>query len=353
MWTAWRVIPGMRDESSEAGPVPAGQDEWEAVARVLAGESPDDETRRVRRWLDARPADAAFVAAVARLAPPASAPATDVDVEAALRRVHDRLDATDVRPLRPRGTPAHRRWPAVLPALAAAAVLLVAALVWRGARTVDAEVRTVATAVGQRDSLHLSDGSRVVLGPGSRLAVAAGFGDERREVELRGEAFFEVVHDDARPFVVRAGGATVRDVGTAFTVRSADAGDVRVAVTEGVVLLGAASAGEAGGVRLEAGDRGVLRPGAPPEVARGAVTEDDLAWTRGRLVFRDASLGEVAAALRRWYGVELRVEDGTLADRHLTADFAGEPVGRVLEVLGLALGATVERRGDAVTLRPR
>jgi transmembrane sensor len=344
----------MRDESSEAGPVPAEQDEWEAVARVLAGESPDDETRRVRRWLDARPADAAFVAAVARLAPPASAAATDVDVEAALRRVHDRLHATGVRPLRPHGTPARRRWPAIaLPALAVAAVLLVAVLVWRGARTVDAEVRTVATAVGQRDSLRLPDGSRVVLGPGSRLAVAAGFGGERREVALRGEAYFEVVHDDGRPFVVHAGSATVRDVGTAFTVRSADAGDVRVAVTEGVVLLGAASAGEAGGVRLEAGDRGVLRPGAPPEVARGAVTDDDLAWTRGRLVFRDAALPEVSAALRRWYGVELRVEGATLAARHLTAEFGDEPVERVLEVLGLALGADVERRGDTATLRPR
>src|SRR5687767_7844555 len=177
----------MRDESSEAGSIPAEQDEWEAVARVLAGESPDDETRRVRRWLDARPADAAFVAAVERLVPPASAAAADVDVEAALRRVHDRLGATDVRPLRRRGTPARRRWPAtVLPALAAAAALLVAVLVWRGARTVDAEVRTVATAIGQRDSLRLPDGSRVVLGPGSRLAVAAGFGGERREVELRG-----------------------------------------------------------------------------------------------------------------------------------------------------------------------
>ena len=334
--------------------------EWEAVARLLAGESADDERRRVRGWLDARPADAAFVRAVERAVRPAP-DAAEVDVDAALRRVHGRMDGADVRPLRPRhatpaststSMPAARRWRGGA-ALAAAAMLLVAVLVWQAARGPAAtEARAIATAVGERDSLRLPDGSRVVLGPDSRLVVSSEFGAARREVELRGEAFFDVVHDDARPFVVRAGGAAVRDVGTAFAVRSSEAGGVRVVVTEGAVLLGAAADAAANGVLLHAGDRGVLGTDARVVVARGAVTDDDLAWTRGRLVFRDAPMAEVSAALRRWYGVELRVEDSALARRHLTADFAGEPVARVLDVLGLALGADVERRGDSVMVRP-
>jgi transmembrane sensor len=296
-----------------------------------------------------------------RRAPAADA---DVDVEAALRRVRERRDAADVLPFRPpHRTPAEpaarpaassvtSRWrlPA-LSALAAAALLLVAVLAWQGTRDPAGNPRTVATAVGERDSLRLPDGSRVLLGPESRLVVAGDFGTARRDVELRGEAFFDVVHDDRRPFVVHAGGAAVRDVGTAFTVRAV-AGGVRVVVTEGAVLLGAAAGADTAGVLLRAGDRGELRPGGPPAVARGAATDDDLAWTRGRLVFREAPMDEVAATLRRWYGVTLRVEDSALARRHLTADFAGEPVARVLDVLALALGAEVERRGDSASVRP-
>lgn len=347
----------MRDDPSKPGPDPAEPDpvpahQWEAVGRVLAGESVDDERRQVRRWLDAHPAEAAFVDAVVRATPPEPAP-VGLDVEAALRRVHARIEApdvaADVRPLR-RGSdaPARRRWPAALAALAAAAVLLLAVLA-RPDGAAGSAARALATTVGQRDSLRLPDGSRVVLGPESRLLVAAGYGDEERTVELSGEAFFDVVHDDARPFVVRAGRASVRDLGTAFVVRSAEDG-VRVAVTEGAVLLDADGA-RSDPVRLDAGDRAALRPFGAPEVSRGVVTKDDVAWTEGRLVFRDAPLAEVAGALRRWYGLELTVADASLRDRTLTAEFTDEPVERVLEVVGLALGARVERRGDSATVR--
>ena len=72
---------------------------------------------------------------------------------------------------------------------------------------------------------------------------------------------------------------------------------------------------------------------------------------RDSLVFRDASLAEVSSDLRRWYGVELRVEDSILASRHLTMTFAGDPLERVLRVIGLGLGADVERHGDTAVVR--
>jgi hypothetical protein len=96
---------------------------------------------------------------------------------------------------------------------------------------------------------------------------------------------------------------------------------------------------------------GVDVPGGRIVVARGGVTEDDLAWTRGRLVFRDAPLAQVAADLRRWYGVRLEVADSSLLARHLTASFDGEPLDRVLDVISLALGVTTQRSGDRVVLR--
>ncbi len=76
-----------------------------------------------------------------------------------------------------------------------------------------------------------------------------------------------------------------------------------------------------------------------------------MAWIRGRLVFREAPLTEVIASLKRWYGIELRVADKSLASRHLTTSFSGEPLDRVLEVIRLVLGADIERRGDTVIVR--
>jgi len=277
-----------------------------------------------------------------------------------------------VQPARPaeRGV---RRAPAAPPArrllpldwrvggLAAAAAALVAVGVarWRGADRPDeglrrVAARTVLTDVGERDSLRLPDGSQVVLAPGTRLVVAADYGRAGRAVELEGAAWFAVRHDAAHPFTVRAGAAVIRDVGTAFAVRTDGDSGVAVAVTEGAVALRAAAAAAPGdtGVVLTAGDRGVLHAGGRASAVRGGLSEADTAWRQGRLVYRDASLDQVATDLRRWYGVELRIADASLAGRHLTATFeAGEPAERVLDVIALAVGAELERQGTVVVLR--
>jgi transmembrane sensor len=357
----------MTDRTPDAGS-PRDQIDWDALARYIAGESSADEAKAMRRWLDARADRAKLVAALERSlgrlayqAPP------DLDVEGALRRVRARVDHPDVRPLPDAGTIAARRTSApvrrwsVVGLRAAAVVAAIAvgtAVLWQsgddpdGQRTA-AAAREYATGVGQRDSLRLADGTRVVLGPGSRLAIDQGYGGSHREVELRGEAYFDVAHRGAHPFTVRAGNAIIRDVGTTFAVHSGGRDDVRVLVTTGAVVLRSQTALADSGVLLREGDRGLLEPGGRVVAERGVVTEDDLAWTRGRLVFRDASLTQVRADLRRWYGIELQVADSSLASKHVTTTFDEEPPKRVLEVLALILGATAEQRQDTVILRAR
>jgi transmembrane sensor len=345
--------------------------DWDALARYLAGESSAEEAATMRRWLDARPERAELVAAMQRALASVDVGTADVDVEAALRSVHARMDEQAA------GTPALTvdrggslkrlpRWePRPIPVWqrnglrAAAAVVLVvgAGLLWRSlepgaGRTPAVAAQRFTSAVGERDSVKLSDGSRVLLGPGSLLTVNEGFGTVAREVELRGEAFFDVVHDQALPFTVHAGKATIVDVGTTFTVRSEDNAGVRVAVMSGAVRLRGANADTSSGELLKAGDVGLLVAAAPVVAERGTVTADDSAFTGGRLVFRDAPLTEVSAALRRWYGIELRASDSSLSHRRLTASFEGEPVERVLAVVGMTLGVDIERNGATVTVRP-
>jgi len=347
--------PNSRDDSAD----------WDAIARYYAGESTPDEAAAVRRWLEAHPAEASALgslndatALLANATPPG------LDVEAALKRVVERRDAPDVIPIDGRAarrTPAHatvaaRRWQPIALRAAAAAVLLIGTGVWwhsqrTGGYTPTSGAQTFATNVGQRDSVRLADGTRVLLAPESRLTVAVGYGTRVREVELTGEAYFDVRHDEARPFVVHAGGADIRDLGTTFTVHAIGDQGVRVAVTSGSVSLAPAKASPNDAVVLHPGDAGTVAVGGRMLVERGGTTEPDTAWTRGRLVFREAPVSSVRAELRRWYGIDL-VVDSTFAARHLSMTFDGETADRVLEVIALSLGAEVQRQGNTAVIKP-
>ena len=361
------MIPPDFDSDPMADPY-----DWDALARYIAGESTPAEQRAVEAWLAARPERGELVAALRQsidgLAADSADTADDVDVEAALRRVHTRMAEpagvmvampSPARRLRIERTErtiatASRRWRAIGSLAAAAALVVVAIGIWNTRRQAApapaATAMTYSTAVGERDSVRLADGSTVILGPSSELAVAAGYGGSVRDVELHGEGYFSVVHDSARPFTVHAGGATIVDVGTTFSVRDEAGARVRVAVTSGSVRVSRGSSADSG-VVLAAGDVVTLAANAPANVARASVTGDDTAFTRGALVLRDAPLSEVATELRRWYGIELRVADSAIARRRLTANFAGESPEQAMAIIGAALGARIERRGDTVTVR--
>ncbi len=338
----------------------AADADWDAISRVIAGESDAVESAAVAHWLAAHPEDAALAAIVkARANRAATQSMVSVDTERALSAVRSRMmDSPSLTVSRggaaqssvAKPAAAVRRWRGPVLAVAAALTAMVGIAQWRGG-TASVE-QVYVTTVGQRDSVTLPDGSTVVLAPGSRLTVASGFKSGNRDVTLEGAAFFEVKHDGAHPFVVHSRGAEIRDIGTAFSVKTDVNGRVSVAVTHGIVALRDTTSGSAAPVELHAGDRGVLQAGAVA-VARGTVTDEDMAWTRGQLAYRDAPLAEVQADVRRWYGIELQVVDAVLAQRTLTASFRSDSAAQVIRVIALALGAEVVQRGDTILLQPQ
>lgn len=329
--------------------------DWDAVARYLAGESSPDEQASVRGWMERHPGDRAVVE---RLDAAARPPEQDagVDVEAALRTVRARMAADPdhatlqlVRGRKWRG----RRSIVGITAVAAAAGVVAVVTVRRApdqGRVGPALAHAYSTAVGQRDSVILADGSRVMLGPDSRLTVPADYGVTTRTVALRGDGYFDVHHDSATPFVVHAGDAVIEDIGTRFTIESDALDTTTVSVLAGSVRLRAVDSATTTGAILLAGDRGSVTTEGVVLAAPHTVGADDAAWTTGRLVFRDASLVRVTGELRRWYGVNIRIADSSLANRHFTNTFNGESIDQVLRTIALTLDARVERQGDAVTI---
>ena len=346
--------------------LPPDQVDWDALARYFAGESSAEEAEATSRWLAEHPAEAeAFAALDAVTARVGAMPeAPDPDVEAAWQRVAGRLTAERAKPVPMTNVhafaPRRRRFTTSSPLLrAAAAIVALAAgstMIWRvgsneGRQTAAAtSARTYETAPGRRDSVVLADGTGVLLGPGSSLRIETGFGDRRRDVHLNGEALFDVRHDDARPFVVHTSTVMIHDLGTTFTVRTTNGtnGTTTVAVTQGSVRVARSLTSSDSGVVLRAGDRGTTETGQTFMVERGASLDDDLAFTRGQLVFRNTPLPVVAESLRRWYGMRVRFTDPSLNARTLTASFNDEPIAEVLKVIGLALDTSVQLQQDSI-----
>ena len=153
---------------------------------------------------------------------------------------------------------------------------------------------TYATKTGEQRLVRLADGSSVRLDTDSRIEVA--FASGARKVRLaHGQAFFDVAHDPARPFLVEAGPVTVRAVGTRFDVR-ADDGQATVTLVEGVVEV--RRQGAAPRVwTLRPGQQVAANPAAAP---RAVNLETATSWTSGRVVFQGVPLGVAVDEINRY-----------------------------------------------------
>ncbi|HEX6535954.1 MAG TPA: FecR domain-containing protein [Gemmatimonadaceae bacterium] len=212
-------------------------------------------------------------------------------------------------------------------------------------------VREFATRRAQRASVDLIDGTRVMLGPESRLRVPADFGAARRVVDLEGEGYFEVAHDARRPFMVRTRSAVAEDLGTTFVVRAYPGDSVaEVAVAEGKVALRARSDGSARGVALTRGQVGSAAASGLISVDTGADLAPYLGWTTGSLTFRKAPLDDVRRALERWYDVRIELSDSSLARVPVSASFDNKAVDDALRSLARLLDVRYERTGSVARL---
>ena len=335
--------------------------DWEALARRVTGESSPEESAQIDAWLAGHPEQREILAtldnAMSRLADDIP---SDMDIEAALAKVRERRDSIGKPPLELHASPPLSRrpvWRVAVPALAASGLLAIGVLSWNSRRDSQPapvaaleQPRMLATGVGIQDSITLPDGSQVILGPLSSVKIGSEFAAGRREVEIVGDAWFDVVHDESRPFTVRAGDARIVDVGTKFTIRTDAGNGVSVSVTEGAVSMANTDISATSGVILNAGDSGLLRKDGQIVTSRGTVTEDDVAWMRGRLVFRETPMTEVASAVKRWYGITLAMSEPSLLDRRITATFDNETPEAMLDILRLVLGAGIERRGDTAVV---
>lgn len=236
---------------------------------------------------------------------------------------------------------------------AAACVLLAIALGLRFGPMLFTEPEPVQYAAdGQGRTIALEDGSSIRLDVASRIAVS--FGGKQRSVELlQGRALFDVAHDAARPFVVRAGDGSVTAVGTRFEVQR-EGDDIVVTLAKGIVAVSRQD-GQGGDqeTRLRPGEQLKWLDKNAGWTLRPVDTEAALSWTRGRLIFRATPLAEVVAEVNRYSTRKLVLDDPSLADLPVHGNFlAGDP-DAVVAALKAVLPVRVDETGHEIRLYRR
>jgi transmembrane sensor len=257
-----------------------------------------------------------------------------------------RLAEIFARPARPQ-----RRWLPLAAAASIAAVMLGAAcyIGWTQ-RAPQATAQVYQSGIAQNRNFSLPDGTKVALGADSTLNVT--YGSQERAIEVRsGEAYFEVVHDNRRPFVVTIGNVTVRDIGTAFDVRRTGE-RVMVAVTQGRVAIAdrRANAGSSDTLEARAGQRVSYDPNALSMTVDTVSPALATAWRSNRLEFIDEPLGVVIANLNRYTGTPLHVADANLNGLTYTGTIHTDAIDSWLDALQEVFPLQVNKQAGQVVL---
>jgi transmembrane sensor len=277
--------------------------------------------------------------------------------------------------------PVRRRRPLryLLAALSVAALLALAAVVWApwndaapARKQARNNISEISTRNGSRTRINLPDGSVVWLNAGSRLLYDKEFDSRLREVTLIGEAYFDVVKDPQKPFIIHAGKMDIKVLGTLFNVKSYPGEQV----TEASLIRGSIEVM----IKDRPEEKIILKPnekivlanqpapaaGQPPATA--AATNEPIvairhlnyqpedstiietSWVENKLIFRDESFRDLSVRMERWYGVRFRFENEKVQALRFTGTFKHENIQQALAALKITGGFTYSINDDIITI---
>jgi transmembrane sensor len=230
---------------------------------------------------------------------------------------------------------------------------------------------------GTRTRLMLPDGSQVWLNSGSKLNYSDDFDKNLREVDLEGEAFFDVTKDAKRPFIVHVSSINIKVVGTAFDVKSYPQDEtVETTLLRGIIEVSRKDNPNApmvilkpneklifsknldAGLQRNAGDSlskfKTLVVGkisvAPVSKAIPDSNKVETSWVYNRLVFDGDSFQELAEKMERWYNVQILFKDKELFRYRFKGAFANETVKEALNALKLTAEFSYEINNNEIVL---
>ncbi|UII32481.1 DUF4974 domain-containing protein [Fulvivirga ulvae] len=205
---------------------------------------------------------------------------------------------------------------------------------------------------GQKSTIILSDGSKIILNSGSKISYPKAFSDSSRVITLEGEAFFDVVKDKTRPFSVVANGIVTTALGTSFNI-NARGPLCRIALATGKVIIN-----NENDTRKNKNQQYILTPGEALEVNTSAKTtrkftfdqQSELLWKDGILYFRNTPLEYIVKRLELWYDVEFQFKNKTGMQKKYTGRFENASLEHVLDNMSYTLNFEYFIQGKKITI---
>ena len=206
----------------------------------------------------------------------------------------------------------------------------------------------VAVERGQKANITLPDGSKVWLNSQSKLTYSANFNVKKRELQLDGEAYFEVAHNPDKPFIVHSNDISVEALGTAFGVKAYNddklissilmRGKVRVITPDGEAIL-------------LPNDR-IMYDKTTHKKAKNTVTNatDFTGWIHNELRFENESLGDIAKTIQRIYNVDVVFATEKLKNQRYTGTINNNSLESVLNIVSLTSPVSFQINNQQVTL---
>jgi len=211
----------------------------------------------------------------------------------------------------------------------------------------------IATQRGSRTTVQLSDGTKVWLNADSKIYYDEAFKSNVREVQLEGEAFFDVKKDSSRPFIIHTSVIDIKVLGTRFNVKSyKNENETETALISGRVEISIKGSPEKK-IILRPNEKLIVKhPASSGTVENGNAllvvkalrknpvykSNPEILWMDNKLVFDGETLEAVCKKLERWYNVKITIQDESLKKGAYTAIFDGETLENVLTALKITDG---------------
>jgi len=210
--------------------------------------------------------------------------------------------------------------------------------------------RVYSTPVGGHESISFADGTRIELNTDT-IARARMNSDQRLVWLEKGEAYFQVKHDPAHPFVVMVGDHRVTDLGTKFVI-DRRAGKVEVALIEGRAWFDRTGKKPASQTALLTPGDEVVATAQSMLVSQRPISEleDSLSWRQGLLVFRGSTLGNAVAQFNRYNSRKMIVADAKAAAIKIDGTFPTNGIGVFADAVRNVFGLHIENHGGSVVI---
>ena len=206
----------------------------------------------------------------------------------------------------------------------------------------------VAVERGQKANITLPDGSKVWLNSQSRLTYSTNFNVKQRELQLDGEAYFEVAHNPDKPFIVRSNDISVRALGTAFGVKAYNE-DLLIS---SILMKGKVLVTTPDGETIMKPNERIMYDKTTHKKVQSTVTNatDFTGWIHNELRFEDESLADIAKTVQRIYNVDVIFASEKLKYQRYTGTINNNSLENVLNIISLTSPVSFQINNQRVTL---